>query len=643
MKLSFLLICLFGPVSTELLFGNGNGPAPAVNGVFGPASTCAQSGCHSGRVVNSPGGDLSILGLPTQWAPNQVYPLTLMVSRSGAVEYGFQLSAVIDSANMQSGTLLPGSNLVQVITGGGLQFAEHTSAATSASPASGIFTLSWQAPSDPNLGNVRFDIAASAGYGDAPDNDYIYTQRLTVPAPDLQPSSATRAYLVNDLGIDSSRTVGGSSSARAGFARIIADSGNTTPSGIAIFGLRMNSVLVNEAGVPASPLTQNGRIYAEVNGRLDTGIAIANPATRVATISFSFTKSDGTDFGAGRLTIPAGGQLARFLDQAPFNSGTGFQGAFTFTSDTPVGVITLRGLTNERGEFLMSTLPVIDLTSTPTSSSILLPYYADGGGWTTSVILVNPTDNPLGGAVQFRNGAGLIVSAYPFTIPGRSSFKLVTSGQGSSTQSGAVLVVPDSKSVTPTALNVFSFKPAGVTVSEAGVLPSSANAFRMYVETAGLVGDPLSIQSGIAVANASASPVTLNLELFQSDGVSTGLVSTLTVAGQGQAAKFLSDIFPSLVPPFEGLVRVTSASSAVSAVGLRARYNERSDFLITTTPPVNESNPPSSAEYDFPHIVNGGGYTTQFIIFSGATGQSGTGSLKFFAQDGTAMPLTLSP
>ena len=203
--------------------------------------------------------------------------------------------------------------------------------------------------------------------------------------------------------------------------------------------------------------------------------------------------------------------------------------------------------------------------------------------------------------------------------------------------------MPDSKSVTPTALNVFSFKPAGVTVSEAGVLPSSANAFRMYVETAGLVGDPLSIQSGIAVANASASPVTLNLELFQSDGVSTGLVSTLTVAGQGQAAKFLSDIFPSLVPPFEGLVRVTSASSAVSAVGLRARYNERSDFLITTTPPVNESNPPSSAEYDFPHIVNGGGYTTQFIIFSGATGQSGTGSLKFFAQDGTVMPLTLSP
>jgi hypothetical protein len=583
------------------------------------------------------------LGLPTQWAAGQIYPLTVMVARPGAVNYGFQLSSVVDSANTQGGTLSSAGSRVQVISGGGLQFAEHT-AATVATPSNGIFTLLWQAPSDPTVGNVRFDIAANAGYGDAPANDYIYTQRLTVPAPDLPPTSATRPYSVTNLSIDSSHTVGSSSNAKAGFARILPDTGNTTPSGLAIFGLRENNALVSETGVPASLLIRSCRIYAEENGPLKTGVAIANPGSQAATINFYFTKADGTNFGGGQTQVPAGGQIASFLDQAPFNSGTGLQGSFSFTSTMPVAVIALRGLTNERGEFLMTTLPVIDMASTPLNAPILLPYFADGGGWKTSVILVNATDNTLTGSGQFVNGTGIALSKFPYAIAARSSFKLVTSGQGGSLQTGSLLITPDTKSVAPTALNVFSYQPAAITVSEAGVVPYVGTALRMYVETSGIPGDALSIQSGIAVANPYPGTVALTLELFQSDGNSTGLVSTLNVPGQGQVAKFLSDIFPSLVPPFEGLVRVvTTNTPGIAAFGLRSRYNERSDFLITTTPPIDEASPQSSAEFDFPHFVNGGGYTTQFILFSGTAGESGTGNLNFFAQDGTALPLTVTP
>jgi hypothetical protein len=645
MKPSFLLLLLLNPFSAEFLLANGSGPSAAVNGVFGSAGTCAQSGCHSGRQVNSDrAGFISILGLPTEWAAGQVYPLTVMVARPGAVNYGFQLSSVVDSANTQGGTLTSAGTRVQVISGGGLQFAEHNAAAA-ATPSNGNFTLLWQAPSDPTVGNVRFDIAANAGYGDAPANDYIYTQRLTVSAPDLAPSSATRPYSVSNFSIDSSHTVGSSSSAKAGFARILPDTGNTTPSGLAIFGLRQNNALVSETGVPASTLIRSCRIYAEENGPLKTGVAIANPGTQAATINFYFTKADGTDFGAGSTKVPAGGQIASFLDQAPFNSGAGLQGTFTFTSTMPVAVIALRGLTNERGEFLMTTLPVIDTTITPVNAPVLLPYFADGGGWKTSVILVNPTDNTLTGTAQFLNsmGAASPLSKFTYSIARRSSFKLVTSGQGSSTLSGSLLITPDTKSVAPTALNVFSYKPAAITVSEAGVVPYVGTALRMYVETSGLPGDALSIQSGIAVANPYPSTASLTLTLFQPNGNSTGLVSTLNVPGQGQIAKFLSDIFPSLVPPFVGLVQVTTNTPGIAAFGLRGRYNERSDFLITTTPPIDEGSPQSSAEFDFPHFVNGGGYTTQFILFSGTGGQSGTGNLNFFAQDGTALPLTLAP
>ena len=72
-----------------------------------------------------------------------------------------------------------------------------------------------------------------------------------------------------------------------------------TPSGVAIFGFRPNGVLVSEAGVPASPKIRAGRIHAEVNTAVNTGVAIANPNDQSATISFYFTDSDGTSSSAG--------------------------------------------------------------------------------------------------------------------------------------------------------------------------------------------------------------------------------------------------------------------------------------------------------------------------------------------------------
>src|SRR5262249_23864574 len=169
--------------------------------------------------------------------------------------------------------------------------------------------------------------------------------------------------------------------------------GAATPSGVALFGFRPNSVLVTEAGVPASPLLQGGRIYAEVGGAVNTGLAIANPNNQAATISFFFTDSNGADFGSGTTTIGPNGQIAKFLNEVPFNSGSNIHGTFTFSSDIPVAVIALRGLTNDRNEFLLSTLPVVDILTPHAALPTTLPQFADGGGWTTQIVLVNPGDS----------------------------------------------------------------------------------------------------------------------------------------------------------------------------------------------------------------------------------------------------------
>src|SRR5439155_6036508 len=101
--------------------------------------------------------------------------------------------------------------------------------------------------------------------------------------------------------------------------------------------------------------------------------------------------------------------------------------------------------------------------------------------------------------------------------------------------------------------------------------------------------------------------------------------------GNGQVARFVQELFPALKAPFRGFLKAT-ATAPIGIIGVRGRYNERKDFLITTTPPRNEDKVPP-AQFVFPHIVSGGGYTTQLVIF----GQSSSGRLWLNSQNGTPL------
>jgi hypothetical protein len=121
-----------------------------------------------------------------------------------------------------------------------------------------------------------------------------------------------------------------------------------------------------------------------------------------------------------------------------------------------------------------------------------------------------------------------------------------------------VRIVPDAGSASPVSLLVFSFRPAGITIATAGVPAQQGTAFRMYAESSGVSGSPGSIQTGVAIANASATSVTVTLELSRLDGTSAATAATLTIPGSGQVAKFLNEFFPGLPASFQGVLRVTS-------------------------------------------------------------------------------------
>jgi hypothetical protein len=164
----------------------------------------------------------------------------------------------------------------------------------------------------------------------------------------------------------------------------------------------------------------------------------------------------------------------------------------------------------------------------------------------------------------------------------------------------------------------------------------------MYVETTSGVATAGVIQTGIAIANGGATPNNVTLELFRLDGSPTGVSVPVTIPANGQIAKFLHELFPaSWTLPFQGVLRVHSASGAISVIGLRGRYNERNEFLITTMHAANEAAASSTSDLFFPHLANGGGFTTQFVLFSGTANQTSAGNLLFFGQDGAPIFLNL--
>ena len=486
-------------------------------------------------------------------------------------------------------------------------------------------------------------------------NDRI---RKLTPVSGSGTSPAGESFSFPDLGGWSTTSSGMEETVRVGYGRISAGVGSTTPSGIAIFQYRdSQGVLIAEASVPATELIQEGRIFAEVEGPVNTGLAIANPNDVPATIRFYFTDTTGTNLGSGNFELGEHEQTAKFLNQEPFNEalpdGSPVLGTFTFESSVPIAVIALRGFTNEAGEFLITTLPVAPL-SPASEETVYIPHFAAGGGWVTQVILVNPTDSTIAGTVGFLGpGSGTAAASpviltlddgstgsdFDYSIPPRSSQRFTTANPFGALNTGSVRAVPDSGNAAPSGLVVFSYAPAGKTLSEAGVpaLPKGS-AFRVYAEASGMLGQMGSISTGLAVTNVGDASNTVTLEVAHLDGSLAAAPEMLTLPPSGQAARFLNDIF-SLPDNFSGVLRVTSTAD-IAIVALRLRVNENGEIKVTTLAPSNEMDPPTSENRFFAHLADSGGWSTQFILFSGTAGQAASGTLSFIDTAGQPWDLT---
>jgi hypothetical protein len=437
--------------------------------------------------------------------------------------------------------------------------------------------------------------------------------------------------------------------------------GGTAPFGTAVFSLSQNGFIVSEAGIPASPPTQSARIFIDYRssvaagtGTIDinTGLAIVNRSSSTASLTYTLRDSSGQIITTGHGSLPPGAHRAKFVHElreiapdfnvpANFSTTTRF-GSLEITSSQLVSILALRLTTNQRGETLLTSTSVADLSRPATNTPVYFSQFADGGGFTTSVVLSNTSGSTQTGTLSIfddtgaplsaRPAGGTAASTFPYSIPAAGAFIFQTDGSPASTRVGWIRVSPNSGSTTPVGAGVFSFSPQGILVTESGI-PSAVPTTRARL----FVDKSNGHDTGLAIANPGSTAGSVTVQAYQKDGITTAGngTSTLTLAANGHRAAFAGEIVSGLPSGFTGVAELSSTSPFV-ALTLRSLTNKRGDFLLTTFP-VADATQPAPSPLVFPQIADGAGYSTQFIFIS-ATGSASVG-VDFVGDDG--LPVTI--
>lgn len=149
----------------------------------GAPDEVACNTCHRTYPLDSGPGRVMIEGLPSQYTPGQVYPVTVRLADPLAKIWGFQITAITEEGHaagfFQTETVAisalgPSLRL-------GRFYAEHTANGTyDGSRGEVSWNFKWKAPSS-DLGPVTFYAAGNGGNGDHTDfYDYIYTTNVTI-------------------------------------------------------------------------------------------------------------------------------------------------------------------------------------------------------------------------------------------------------------------------------------------------------------------------------------------------------------------------------------------------------------------------------------------------------------------------------
>jgi hypothetical protein len=469
---------------------------------------------------------------------------------------------------------------------------------------------------------------------------------------------ARAEFVVAPQGLATLSTSAQTSTATFGYAAADVAAGSAAPSGLALLDLRQQGLLITDLGLPLTSLIQNGRLFEQSDSAVNTGVAFVNPNSDAVTINFDYTALDGTVGNFGSVSLDPGKSIAGFVVGDPFNIPSGSAGTFSFSASAPVAAVAFRSSSAASSQLQLSYVPIADLDAPLQTGAMTIPEFTDGASWTTHIILVNPTENDMGGEIRFFAGGEPGVVGHPtevnlaqghgsvfeYAIPPRSAIQFQSTGLDDSIHTGYIQVIPFPGMNTPQSSAVLTLAENGIAnldTTVEGQIPAAD--FNLYVDASGSfeTAEALSARTAVSFANPSNTVVNVTMELRDLQGNPSGFSAQLQLPPRGHTSAFLNELVGFLDMPstFEGILRVTATGEGVAVTGLRGRYNESGRFVATTTGPLK----PISGTVVFPHIVNGAGYATKLILVNTTRGQSVTGAVRFMDETGSPLFMGVVP
>jgi uncharacterized repeat protein (TIGR01451 family) len=692
------------PVRTGTPFGyllavTNNGPGPATSVVMtdalAPNTTFQSITSPAGWICTTPpvggNGNLSCIRKSLEVASLETFVLTVKIDCSLETGTVLTSTATIQSSEVDWNpgnnsstatitvydptTILPlsqrfgssgGLGTVEVNIPGdcGWTATSNDQWITITSPDSGIGTST-----------ISYRVAANNGASSRQGSMTIAGRAFMVSQTGSGGGNTQLSLVIPAEGVNTTTTRVESGNVLAGYATVIPEPSKRTdgstapvsessPEGTAVLSLIQNGVVVSEAGVPPSPPTTSAGLFIDYRSRtgakigqenlssiqVNTGIAVVNRGTGAANISFRLRGPSGEVLTSGLGALPQSAHRALFINElnqiAPdfilppdFSTDTGF-GTLEISSNQPLSVVGLRLTSNQRGETLMTTTPVSDLTRPVTSATLFFPQVVEGGGYKTSLILLNTSDSVEAGTLRIfdNRGAALGVrqagstlppsSTYAYNIRPRGVYVFQTEGSSTTVLAGWAQVEPDADTSTPAGAGLLSYTTDGLLRSETGIPSANPSTHaRVYVDRSG------GHNTGIAIADPAGEGLHATMKAFQVDGNTISGTGSLDLIGYGHDARFANEYITAIPEGFTGVLDI-SAPSPFVALTLRALTNARGDFLMTTFPVV-DLNQAAPSPLIFPQIASGGGYQTQFILFGKGTETHAL--ISYYGDDGTPL------
>ena len=434
---------------------------------------------------------------------------------------------------------------------------------------------------------------------------------------------------------------------QVGYAILTSDQGSGLPVSTALFSsTRAGGVLLWEVGVGAVEPMCSGRIFVDQLETTRTAVALVNPSSQSVTVSLILRDPGGIEVDQITQVFSPGQHQALFLDEL-FSELEIFTGSLTFQTAQPeqkMAAITLRENKNRFGESIFATLPVVDLSSPP-SSSLIFPHIGAGDGLSTQIVLINPNGQEISGRIELFDSEGLPLQMelndveapeFPYALKGHGVFRAELNRSGG-TDVGYAVVTTEQGATAPAGSAIFQFRANGAVSSEAGV------AAVLATQQARIFVDQLGTRTGVAIASPGNPAVTVSFDLLSIDG-SFIQTTTRDLLTEGHLAIFVDELFAGLEQGFTGLLEIRSPEPIVP-VSLKLTEIQGGDSILTTLPVADLMRTQVTGTSIFPQVGFGESgdttFATRLISINTDPDQAVIGSLDFFRPDGADLTVPL--